>query len=534
MLSDKDRRGEFVKGREVESVNLPPFTRSAQKALRWLAVVLKQAEWRITSRTGPDLRAILDQCQEAGCELPELEHYHSEQTASPALTLFGGDLHLAERLARALSLTATFPEMTPSTLVWEVKSGPYEACTLCYGTSKRRISMSALATFLKKSITADNIVWIRQTTQGAADAKWRFIWVPWPDKLETLWKSPESIGIFARQHGAVIVLDDTPPELVTDLRELGQRRWEIPRADLQLSEMVARLESEVSALLETTPSQQAAREAAIWQWLRNRCQGLLVNQRNELQKTLDQQLGRLKRVEQLLAHYRQNWLHGFRNQVEGHFHHQRNAPGVQKLFKGKDVQVRSFLEAVALGTLRSNLEHFADERLAEFVMGLGALALKLDLARLQLNESHTPWRADNLAAKLETILTERDTFPPRGKGSHLVKKIAGRLKNQEEERYHQIEAAIELTSGLIATSWSDWCTDFFVGIKRHIGQTIDASLIAAGHPTLVQLKERTMRIDAIIKSLHAEQTPRAALVRNSAKHLLETFARWQSPKPIPT
>ena len=524
----------FVKGRQVETVSSPPFARSAQKALRWLSVVLKQAGRRIASPAGPNIKAILTQCQEAGCELPELEYYHSELSSSPALALFGGDLPLAERLMKAMSLAATFPEMTASTVVWEVKGGAYEGCTLCYGSSKRRISMSALTAFFKKSITADNIVWIRQTTPGTTDAKWRFIWVPWPDKLETLWKSPETIAILARQHGAVIVLDDTPPELLNDLRELGQRRWEVRRGDLQLSETVTRLESEVSALLETTPSQQAARETAIWQWLRNRCENLLDHQRNELQKALDLQHGRMKRVEQLLAHYRQNWLHGFRNQVESHFHHQQNAPSVQKLFRAKDVRVRSFLEAVALGTLRSKLEHFADERLAEFVVGLGALAVKLDLPRLGLNESHTPWRADNLAAKLETILTEREVFPPRGKGRHLVKKIAGRLRNQEEERRNQIEVAIDLAAGLFLTSWSNWCTDFFVGTKRHIEQAIDASLISAGQPTSAQLKARSTRIDVIVKSLHVEQTPRAATARESTKRLLEALARRHSPKPVPT
>jgi hypothetical protein len=519
---------------EIESGNVTPlpFARSAQKALLWLSVLLKQAQRRAVPRSGPHIRTILTQCQEIGCELPELESYYTEQSAAPALVLFGGDSHLAECMARALMLAATFPEMKPSTLIWEVKGGDYETCVLCYGASKRRISMSALTTFLQKSITADNIVWIRQTAPHATEAEWRFLWVPWPDKLETSWKSPESIGILARQHGAVIVLDNTPPALLSDLRELGQRRWEFRQEELRQNERMACLESEISALLETAPSQQAAREAAIWQWVRNRCQVLLESQRDELQKAFDRQSGSLKRLEQLLAQYRQNWLHGFRNQVESHFRRQRNTPSLQKLLKGKEIKVRSFLESIALGALRSKLEHFADERLAELVVALGAIAVKMNLPRLSLRESQTQWRAHQLAAKLETMLTERDVFASSENGRPLVKKLTGRRKNQEEERQNQIEMAIDLTTGLVLTDWSGWCTDFLVEIRTNIADAVDASLVAAGQSTPAQLRDKIARMDAVIRSLHADQIPRAAQARDSAKNLLKALAHRHTPQTL--
>ncbi|MFH1011251.1 MAG: hypothetical protein V1784_08455 [bacterium] len=504
-----------------------PFAKSAQKAARWLAALSSYAERRAVHSVHPHVEELLQQSRKVGCALPELESYTREQSAPPALALFGADSKSAERFARLLSFPVTFPELTASAIVWEVRTGPHDSYAVHFQDSKRRLSDAALAAFLKRGVSGGDIVRICQTIRTEEPCAWRLLWIPWPACFGALWETPMGVGLLTRQHGAVIVLEETPAQLVAVLRELSQRRWEIHEHELQNDETVARLDSEVGALIETVPTQQSVRETASWQWLRDRCHASLQRQREELQKLLEQQMAQGKRIEHFLSQYRHSWLHGFRNQTESHLQQATKTAAMEKLVKGKELATSSFLQAIALGTLRSRLESFALDRLAEFIEGLGALAAKLDIPKVGLAQNHVTWTASDLAGKLDTAFRERDIFTKKKDRGLLMKRIGGQSPRQEEERRRELEQAIALTSGVIETSWSAWCSEFFADWRSRMEHAMEAALASAGKPTAHSLQEKTAGIDSLIAGLHDQTTPKSVRARSVVTHWLEHLARRQ-------
>jgi hypothetical protein len=286
-------------------MSLAPFAKSAHRAARWLTALVSYAE-----KTAPDiglnLEAVVQESRKCGCALPELEGYWKEKALPPALVLIGSDHRLAERLARLLSLPLTFPELPTRTVIWELRGGSQDSFALHYGDSERHISQSALTSFLEKGVAAENIVRVCQTVRTEVPCKWRLVWIPSPQTFGDLWESATGIRILTRQHGAVLILEEVPAELLAAVRDLGQRRWEIRQGDIGNAEGMARLEAEIGALIETIPAQQTAREAASWQWLRERCRIILERRRGELQKVLAQQHGQMKRIDQFLSWFSQS------------------------------------------------------------------------------------------------------------------------------------------------------------------------------------------------------------------------------------
>jgi hypothetical protein len=520
-----------VKKNDPENASILPLARSAQKALEWLRALLSYAEKRVAHATGPSVSEILVRCEKVGCSLRELTRYETERSAPPSLVLFGGNQDLAERLARSLSLEITFGETKASNVVWEVQVGARESWALRYNSSKRRISAGALEAFLKTGVASGDMVTICRTVQGTSPPNWRFIWVPLPIELAAHWETPEGIGVLVVQHASVIVSEDVPQGLAAALRGLGQRRWEIRRQDLQDSDLLAHLEAEVCTLLQTTPSEQAVRVEAAWRWLRDRCRDSIEEQRKQVQKVLELQAGRLNRVHQSLADYHQSWIRGFHNEVDAHLHLQLKTPAMGKLIEGKKAKltINAFLQAIALASLRSRLEGFVVERLAEFVAGLSALALKLGLSKLSLAEDHTSWTADNLAARLEAMLTEKNAFGSKKGRSRAAS--SGRSSGAQEERKRRIEEACGWVSTALEASWSEWCTDFFAGVKNRTEQALEASVIASGQPTVSQLQEKVAGMDAINAALYGEESPVAARVNALVRRLLQDFTRQKWLRP---
>jgi len=523
-----------VKQKDLDNASIRPLTRSAQKALEWLRALLTYAEKRVADASGPSVNEILARCEKAGCSLHELTRYETERSATPALVLFGGDRQLAERLARSLSLDVTFGETKAPNVVWEVQAGARESWALRYNSSKRRISAGALEAFLKTGVAAGDLVTICRTVQGSSPSNWRFIWVPLPIELDAHWATPEGIGILVAQHASVIVSDDVAQGLAADLRALGQRRWEIRRQDLQDSDLLARLEAEVNTLLQTTPSEQAVRTEAAWRWLRDRCRDSIEEQRKEVQKSLELQAGRLKHVDQLLAQYHQNWIRGFHNEVDAHMRLQLKTPAIGKLTEGKKAKltVKAFLQAMALAGLRTRLDEFVVEHLAEFVPGLSALAAKLDLPKLTLAEDHTSWTADNLAARLEAVLTEKSAFVVKKGRSRGAS--SGRSSGAQEERKRRIDEACAWVSTALEASWAEWCADFFAGMKKRTEQALETSIVASGQPTVPQLQERVAGMDAITAALYGEEESAAVRTNTFVRRLLQDFTRQKWLRPAHT
>ncbi|MBM3324124.1 MAG: hypothetical protein FJY66_00490 [Calditrichaeota bacterium] len=503
------------------------FEKSARKAIRWLAALSAYVERRAVHGVHPPVEEILEQSRKVGCALPALESYVREQSAVPALALFGADPKVAERFAGRLSFPVSFPPLPTSTIVWEVRGGSHDSYAVHFQDSKRRISDAVLAAFLKRGVAGGNIVKICQSVRTETPSRWRFFWIPWPVCFEAFWETPMGMGLLARQHGAVIVMEETPAPLVAVLREVGQRRWEIHQHELQNEEALARLEKEVDALIETVPTQQSVRETASWQWLRDRCQASLQRRGEELRKLLEQQLAQRKRIEQFLSHYRHSWLHGFRNQIESHLQQAAKTAAMEKLVKGKEVTAGSFLQAIALGTLRSKLESFAVDRLAEFIEGLGALTTKLEIPKVGLAQNHTPWAAGELAAKLEAAFRERNIFTKKKDRGFLMKRIGGHSPRQEEERRRELEQAIAVSCSIIEASWSSWSSAFFADWKRRMEETMETALTSAGKPTVRLLQEKMVGMNSLTGALHGQTGEKTGCASSVVAHWLRHLGRCQ-------
>ena len=518
---------------KTEIVTSTPFSKSAQSALQWLSAFLDYAKNRVDSAVVDNSEEILASCREAGCDLPELERYHAQRSAPPAFVLFGDDVELAERLANALRLPAVFTKTSTPNVIWEIEEGLRKGWSVRIKGVDRRFSEAALEMFLEKSSGVRDSVIVRCVLPEQSPSQWRFVWVPQPAKHEALWKHSEGICLLAQQLAAVVILDDTPEALLKLLREIGQRRWEVKRENLQEQEEQARLESEIGSLLDIDADERALQYAAGWKWLRENSKTFFQQKKETIEKDLREQDERLKRAHRLFAQYKKNWIAGFHNQVKSHLSRRLKTPAAKKLMSSQELTVNAFLQTLGLGELWSRLEDFALERLTELISGLGALAVKLELQKLELAENSSHWTANNLTTALEKKLTEKKCFTQPKKGrKHLVKAITGRSSADQNDRRNQIETARDQSLKIITASWSQWCKNFFTNMEKHIVKAVDTQMAATDKPGRASLEKRITDINRAIAALENEYNQEEdERILDFARQRLEAFAqeRWLRP-----
>ncbi|MBU1935967.1 hypothetical protein KKG05_01085 [bacterium] len=509
-----------------------PFYESAQIALQWLSGLLNYAKNRVDFSAITNSEEILADCREAGCDLPGLERYHAQRSAAPAFVLFGGDVELAERLTNALMLPLVFPKIQTSNVIWEVEKGLHKGWSVRFKGSDRRISETAVETFLEKSSGVRGSVMVRCVLPTQTPSQWRFVWIPQPSEHEALWEQAEGVCLLAQQLSAVVVLDDTPEALLKLLRDIGQQRWELKREALQEQEERARLESEISSLLEISPAECAVKYAGGWKWLREQCRITLQEEKDGVEKDLKEHNGRLNHAHKLLAQYQKNWIAGFSNQVKSHFSRRLKTPAAMKLMSAQDSTVNTFLQTLALGELWSRLEDFSVERLTELISGLGALAVRLELPKLELAENSSHWTADNLTATLEKALSEKEFFPQKKKGrKRLVKTISGRSSNGQNDRQNRVDMARDLSLKIITASWSQWCRQFFANMEKHIAKAVDTQIATTDKPARAYLEKRITDINTAMAALENEHNPEDEHILHFVRQSLESLAkeRWLRP-----
>lgn len=508
-----------------------PFYESAQIALQWLSGFLNYAKNRVAFSAAANSEEILESCREAGCDLPGLERYHTQRSAAPAFVLFGGDVELAEHLAKTLMLPIAFPKTQTSNVIWEVETGSRKGWSVRFKGSDRRISETALETFLEKSSGVRDSVIVRCVLPAQTSSQWRFVWVTQPAEHETLWERAEGICLLAQQLSSVVVLDDTPEALLNQLREIGQQRWELKREALQEQEEQARLESDIGSLLEISAAERAVRYAGGWEWLREQCRTTLQQEKEAIEKDMNECNGRVRHAHKVLAQYKKNWIAGFSNQVKGHLSRRLKTQAAKKLMSSQEPTVNAFLQTLALGELWSRLEDFSLERLTELISGLGALAVKLELQKLELAENTSHWTADNLTATLEKTLTEKEFLPQKKGRKGLVKTISNRSTNGQNDRRNRIEKARDHSLKIITASWSHWCKQFFTNMEKHIVKAVDIQMVATDKPARAQLEKRIAGIHTAIAALEKEPSPEDERVIHFVRQRLEDFAqeRWLRP-----
>ncbi len=508
-----------------------PFYESAQIALQWLSGFLNYAKNRVAFSAAANSKEILASCREAGCDLPGLERYHAQRSAAPAFVLFGGDVELAERLAKALMLQVAFPKTQTSNVVWEVEKGLHKGWSVRFKGFDRRISEAALETFLEKSSGVRDSVMVRCVLPAQTSSQWRFVWVPQPSQHEALWERAEGICLLAQQLSTVVVLDDTPEALLNLLREIGQQRWEVRRETLQEQEERARLESEIGTLLEISAAERAVQYAGGWEWLREQCRTTLQEEKDVVEKELNECNGRVNHAHKVLAQYKKNWIAGFTNQVKGHLSRRLKTQAAKKLMSSQEPTVTTFLQTLALGELWSRLEDFSLERLTELISGLGALAVKLELPKLELAENTSHWTADNLTATLEKTLTEKEFFPQKKGRKRLVKTIRSRSSNGQNDRQNRVEMARDQSLKIITASWSQWCKKFSANMEKHIVKAVDTQIAATDKPARAQLEKRIAGIHTAMAALEKEPSPEDERIIHFVRQHLEDFAqeRWLRP-----
>ena len=193
--------------------------------------------------------------------------------------------------------------------------------------------------------------------------------------------------------------------------------------------------------------------------------------------------------------------------------------------------VTTFLQTLALGELWSRLEDFTLERLTELISGLGALAVKLELPKLELAENSSHWTADDLTATLEKTLTEKEFFPQKKGRKRLVKTISGRSSNGQNDRQNRVEMARDQSLKIITESWSKWCKQFFTNMEKHITKAVDTQIAATDKPARAQLEKRIAGIHTAIAALGKKPSPEDERILLFVRQSLESFAkeRWLRP-----
>ena len=185
------------------------------------------------------------------------------------------------------------------------------------------------------------------------------------------------------QRAAVVIVEDTPIELVNVLHNLGQKLWPVARRDLETSEDRQRLLRELTSLREDRLEEIALRASAARNWLRDR---LLVQADGPEEATAEDTSASSTTMSNtarhLLQQYRTHWTSGVRSLTETHFQgrSERAMRHGCLLDPRRPVPAsETFLNAMALPTLATRLDEFVIDRMADFVAGLTGLAAKIEL-----------------------------------------------------------------------------------------------------------------------------------------------------------
>lgn len=503
-------------------------------------------QWLTTARSHvyrdqiPSLLEMQTICRETGCILPELESFTNVMDSRPAFFVCGGNAEIANLVAAALHLPASFVDVPDSATLWWVEPAREDRIVLRRGLTEHEIPLKAVEAIFSQAVPASEILEIEE--RCTSSASWRLVWAPHPKYIQTNDGNARTFPALLAQRAALLVSDDVPDSLRIIFEELGQKLWEVARRDVSTGDDKSKLANEVATVLEDRPEDLELRASATWRWLSVRLLEQISVRRQAFQQAFHRHESYVATTRHLLSQYQKNWTGGLRALIEKFVQGRLTNPAVTALLDPQKPGPRpeSFIAALGLPALQGHVDELLTDQMAALVAGLSGLSTKLELRRISIGDTDTHWSLRPISSKLEALLKEKRVFPAdTGKRGGIVGNLTGKKQAILDERRTQVSKAIRMSVQLIEHEFVEWSSVLVASLERNIIIQLEAALANKGLPDPEVLKTATGGLDRLEKAIRGKReglrSPEATVAewlhRVTNSHCIPLYETPLSPAP---
>lgn len=505
------------------------FQKSASDAVAFMSGILGLSEHDSSRIASPQMLEMLTLCRETGLRLPTLEVFSKVCDNGLAVTLLGGDAELAKNLARCVGLTADLQDIPETPLIWWIESARSTRTVVEFGATERELSETALNALLSTALPPDRVTVVRRKVES--DSEWRFAWLPDIDSLVNHAAWPAVLETFIGAQVMIAIRDELPAAFQSWFSRPGMIARQYSATEIVRDDVRPVLFSELCAMREQSFAEREAMIAATWSYLIPKLVDQLDALRQQNTIEIDRQNMKLQLTRQTLGEYRRNWSNGIRNLLDDFFNKKNSGTAMSALIDPRQPgpQPGTYLQALALPSLWKQLSELMNERLGEFVQGLGALAIRVELRSISLKDFDMKWNPSSIAQSLEEELQSRRVF---SEGGGARAGIVGALIGKSEEiaglRRGQIVRANKTVQQQIEQDFLEWADRLFHSIEQRVRVQIAASQANQGLPDIETLRTSLTGIDRLTAMLEGNREgAREEPVRRVAQ-LLRSWSqrRW--------
>lgn len=506
------------------------FHKSAVGAYAILSTLFENAEFDSGKLAAPQLLELLTLCRETNLRLPMLEAYSKACDEAPVLTLLGGDAETAMDVARSMKLEAELLEAPDAPIMWWIEPAAKSRSLIQVGMAERELSRTALTALLGAPLPPDRLTVVK--CEVKSKSQWRFAWLPDADALALQAASPGVLEALIGAHMLVVVGDDVPAPFQPWLSRPGMILRQFAATEIVRDDVRPKLLSELSAMQDHSYDEQLAVHAATWQFLLPLFVSQLDALRQQYTLDIDRQNMKLQTTRQTLGEYRSNWTNGMRNILDDYYSKKATGNAMAALLDPRQPgpQTGTYLQALALPSLWKRLDELLNERLGEFVQGLGALANRVDLRTISLKEMDMRWNPASLAQQIEEELIAKRIFPEGGgERSGLVGSLMGKKDDIISTRKAQILRANKSAQSVIEQGFLQWCDQLMHAVEQRVRVQIAAAQVNQGLPDIENLRMGLTGIDRLTAMLEGN---REGTRQEPVKRVAQLLRGWRDRKSV--
>lgn len=482
------------------------FQKSAVGALSFLTHLLEQAEQDSSRIASPQILEMLTLCRETGLRLPILDVFSKVCDDAPVFALLGGDAMLAAELANCMGLKATPRDVAETPIVWWFEPGKVARVVVQMGTAEQELSEAALNALLSSALPPDRVTVLRKTVES--DSIWRFVWLPDVESLNLHVGSSAMLEALVGSQIVIFIGDDSPVAFQPWLSRPGIIAKQYSATEIVRNDIRPTLLKELTAMREQSYDEQQAVHAATWQFLMPRVVDQLDALRQQYSIEIDRQNMKLQTTRQTLGEYRRNWSGGMRNIMDEYFTKKVTGTAMASLLDPKQAgpQTSSYLQALSLQTFWKKLHELLNDRMAEFVQGLSALANRVELRTISMKELDMRWNPASLAQQIEEELETKRVFADGGgERSGLVGSFMGKKDEIVGNRRSQIGRANKVVQQIIEQDFLQWSDRVFHAVEQRVRVQIAAAQVNQGLPDIETLRTSLTGIDRLTEMLEGNR-----------------------------
>lgn len=478
------------------------FEKSAAGAIAFLSHLIDNAEYDTNRIASPQLLEMLTLCRETHLSMPLIEVFSKACDEPPAVVLLGGSLADAVDIAHCVGLEADLCEIPDAPVMWWVQKGRAPRTVVQIGAAERELSDAALGALLASPLPPDRVTVLRR--EISTTSQWRFAWLPDPQALALHAAWPALLEAMVGAQVAIFVGDEIPSAFQPWFARPGIVSNQFAPTEFVRDDIRPQFLAQLQAMQEQTYDEQQSVNAATWQYLQPRIVDQLDSLRQQYAIEIDRQNMKLQVTRQTLGEYRRNWGNGIHNILDEYFGKKVSGNAMAVLIDPRQPgpQPATYMQALSLPNLWKRLHELLTERLGEFVHGLGALAIRVELRSIALKELDMKWNPANLASAIEDELTEKRIFAEGGgERSGLVGSLIGKNDEISSTRKAQITRANKTVQQMIEHDFLQWSDRLMHAVEQRVRVQIAAALVNQGLPDIEALRAGLTGIDRLTSML---------------------------------